>query len=95
MRALDELSTTLRFAIADLIALRTKYPRRSEPHEISFAFLYERIDEYAIQVGAQVLIIADDIQGEDGHRADVAGIQRNLRSTPTLEIEPHGCRLVT
>ncbi len=60
----------------DLIALRAKYLTHMEPHEICLTFLYERIDEYAAEVEEQVLVIADDIQGEDGHRQDLWRYQR-------------------
>ncbi len=60
----------------DLIALRTKYRTHLEPHEICLSFLYERIDEYAIKEAQNVLVMADGVIEEDGHRKDLWRYQR-------------------
>jgi hypothetical protein len=57
--------------------LHQRYDAPDPPHSIALTFLLERIDEYAARVDELVLVIADEVNGQDEHRRSLWSYQRS------------------
>lgn len=61
----------------DKVGLDRRYPDgHDHEHGVVMTHLVERIDEYAEKVGQYALLIADEVDGQDGYRRDLWSYQR-------------------
>jgi len=51
---------------------RARYNRPEPPHTVMLQHLLERVDEYATGLGEYALVIADEVDAQARHRADLA-----------------------
>lgn len=56
----------------DLVGQRARYRFPDPPHSVVLQHLLERIDEYATDLGDYALVIADEVDGQAQHRADLS-----------------------
>lgn len=89
----------------DLVGQRHRYTWPEPPHRIVLQHLLERIDEHVTKLGEHALVIADEVDGQAMHRADLSEY-RNVGTTgyrsrklarivDTLHFAPsHASRLV-
>lgn len=89
----------------DVVGQRARYNRPDPAHKVVLQHLLERVDEYVTSIGEYALVIADEVEGEAKHRADLSSYrevgtvgyrQRKLtRIVDTLHFAPsHASRLV-
>jgi hypothetical protein len=89
----------------DTVGQRTRYAAPDPPHTVVLQHLLERIDECATRLGDYALVIADEVDGQATHRADLSAYRevgtrgyrhRKLtRIVDTLHFAPsHASRLV-
>lgn len=89
----------------DIVGQRARYPQPEHPHSVVLQHLLERIDECVRALGDYALVIADEVDGQAKHRADLSRYkvmgttgypQRRLtRIVDTLHFAPsHASRLV-
>jgi hypothetical protein len=89
----------------DVVGQRERYRYPDPPHSVVLQHLLERIDECATDLGEHALVIADEVDGQAKHRADLstyrnvgtAGYRhrRLTRIVDTLHFAPsHASRLV-
>lgn len=89
----------------DLVGQRVRYRSPDPPHSVVLQHLLERVDECATGLGEYALVIADEVDGQAKHRADLSTYrdigttgyrQRKLtRIVDTLHFAPsHASRLV-
>lgn len=89
----------------DVVGQRFRYAYPDPPHTVVLQHLLERIDECATSLGEYALVIADEVDGQAQHRADLSTYrevgtrgyrQRKLtRIVDTLHFAPsHASRLV-
>jgi hypothetical protein len=89
----------------DIVGQRARYQAPDPPHTVVLQHLLERVDEYATGLGDYVLVIADEVDGQAKHRADLSSYRevgttgyrhRKLtRIVDTLHFAPsHASRLV-
>jgi len=89
----------------DVVGQRIRYSYCEPPHTVVLQHLLERIDEYAENLGEYALVIADEVDGQAQHRADLSsyreagtrGYRRRklTRIVDTLHFAPsHASRLV-
>jgi hypothetical protein len=55
----------------DVVGQRARYPNPEPPHSVVLKHLLERVDECAIAVDDYALVIADEVDGQAKHRADL------------------------
>lgn len=89
----------------DVVGQCNRYPLPDPPHTVVLQHLLERIDECATRLGDYALVIADEVDGQAKHRADLS-IYREVGTTgyrhrkltrivDTLHFAPsHASRLV-
>jgi hypothetical protein len=89
----------------DVLGQRARYTYPEPPHKVVLQHLLERVDECVTSLGEYALVIADEVEGEAGHRADLS-IYREVgtkgyrsrkltRIVDTLHFAPsHASRLV-
>lgn len=56
----------------DVAGQRVRYNRPDLPHTVVLQHLLERVDEYATGLGEYALVIADEVDAQARHRADLA-----------------------
>lgn len=89
----------------DVVGQRVRYPVPDQPHSVVLQHLLERVDECATNLGDYALVIADEVDGQAKHRADLSNYRevgtagyrhRKLtRIVDTLHFAPsHASRLV-
>jgi hypothetical protein len=89
----------------DMVGQRARYPAPDPPHAVVLQHLLERVDECVTNLGEHALVIADEVDGQASHRADLSGYRevgttgyrsRKLsRIVDTLHFAPsHASRLV-
>jgi|SRR5690606_27458791 len=90
----------------DIVGQRARYGAAADPpHSVVLQHLLERVDECATSLGEYALVIADEVDGQAGHRADLSSYRevgttgyrhRKLtRIVDTLHFAPsHASRLV-
>jgi len=89
----------------DVVGQRARYNRPDPPHTVVLQHLLERVDEYVTSLGEYALVIADEVDGQAKHRADLSSYRevgtigyrhRKLtRIVDTLHFAPsHASRLV-
>jgi Protein of unknown function (DUF3800) len=89
----------------DVIGQRARYGSPDSPHSVVLQHLLERVDECVTRLGDFALVIADEVDGQAKHRADLSTYrevgttgyrQRKLtRIVDTLHFAPsHASRLV-
>jgi Protein of unknown function (DUF3800) len=89
----------------DVAGQRVRYPAPDPPHTVVLQHLLERVDECATSLGDYALVIADEVDGQARHRADLSRYRevgtsgyrhRKLtRIVDTLHFAPsHASRLV-
>ena len=89
----------------DVIGQRARYSELDPPHSVVLQHLLERVDECATSRGEYALVIADEVEGQAKHRADLSSYRdvgtvgyrhRKLtRIVDTLHFAPsHASRLV-
>lgn len=61
----------------DVDRLHQRYDAPHPPHSIALTFLLERLDEYAARVEELVLVIADEVHGQDEYRRSLWNYQRS------------------
>lgn len=55
----------------DVAGQRARYHRPDPPHTVVLAHLLERVDECVTGLGEYALVIADEVDAQAGHRADL------------------------
>ena len=89
----------------DVVGQRARYPLPDSAHTVVLQHLLERVDECATSLGDYALVIADEVDGQAKHRADLSSYRevgttgyrhRKLtRIVDTLHFAPsHASRLV-
>jgi hypothetical protein len=89
----------------DVLGQRARYRVPESPHSVVLQHLLERVDECATSLGDYALVIADEVDGQAEHRADLSRYRevgttgyrhRKLtRIVDTLHFAPsHASRLV-
>lgn len=89
----------------DIVGQKARYTCPDPPHSVVLQHLLERVDECATSLGDYALVIADEVDGQAKHRADLSSYrevgtrgyrQRKLtRIVDTLHFAPsHASRLV-
>ena len=89
----------------DVVGQRARYSSPDPPHTVVLQHLLERVDECATAMGEYALVIADEVDGQAKHRADLSSYRevgttgyrhRKLtRIVDTLHFAPsHASRLV-
>lgn len=89
----------------DVVGQRHRYAKPDVPHTVVLQHLLERVDEYAAAHTEYALVIADEVDGQAKHRADLSiyqeagtsGYRRRklTRIVDTLHFAPsHASRLV-
>jgi len=89
----------------DLVGQRSRYTFPDPPHSVVLQHLLERVDECVTERGDYALVIADEVDGQAQHRADLSSYRevgtrgyrhRKLtRIVDTLHFAPsHASRLV-
>lgn len=89
----------------DVVGQRTRYRSADPPHSVVLQHLLERVDECATSVGDYALVIADEVDGQAKHRADLSSYRevgttgyrhrKITRIVDTLHFAPsHASRLV-
>ena len=89
----------------DSVGQRARYDSRDPPHTVVLQHLLERVDECVTGIGEYALVIADEVDGQAKHRANLMSYQdvgtigyrhRKLtRIVDTLHFAPsHASRLV-
>ena len=62
----------------DIIGLDKRHPDgHDHPHSVVLTHLIERVDEYAVSVDQNALLIADEVDGQDSYRRDLWEYQRS------------------
>jgi Protein of unknown function (DUF3800) len=89
----------------DVVGQRSRYPAPDPPHKVVLQHLLEGVDECVTKLGDYALVIADEVDGQARHRADLSSYRdvgtteyrhRKLtRIVDTLHFAPsHASRLV-
>lgn len=89
----------------DIVGQKVRYSQCDPPHSVVLQHLLERINDYAISCGEHAIVIADEVDGQAAHRADLSRYRefgtpgyRNRKLTrivDTLHFAPsHASRLV-
>lgn len=89
----------------DVVGQKARYTYCDPPHTVVLQHLLERIDEHAEDLGEYALVIADEVEGQAQHRADLSAYKergtigyrrrRLTRIVDTLHFAPsHASRLV-
>lgn len=89
----------------DIVGQRARYAAPDSPHSVVLQHVLERIDDCVTRLGDYALVIADEVDGQASHRADLSGYRevgtkgyrsrRLARIVDTLHFAPsHASRLV-
>lgn len=78
LQALVDHDVRIIIRSVNIPGLTRRYPNgHDHPHSIVMAHLIERVDECAKQKGELALLIADEVNGQDGYRRDLWEYQRS------------------
>jgi len=56
----------------DIVGQQARYSQPDPPHTVVLQHLLERVDEYVTSVGEYALVIADEVDAQAKHRADLS-----------------------
>ncbi|WP_415647586.1 DUF3800 domain-containing protein [Stackebrandtia soli] len=104
-QAIADYATGIILRGVDRNGMRRRYSSPTPPHSVVLQHVLERIDIYAAQQGKYALVIADEVDEQARHRADLTSYQRACtpgyrsrqltRIVDTLHFAPsHASRLV-
>jgi hypothetical protein len=61
----------------DILGLNARYSQPDHPHSVVLTHLIERVDEYAESVNELAIMIADEVDGQDGYRRNLWKYQQS------------------
>lgn len=78
IQAIADHDVTVIIRSVDVPGLDRRYPSgHDHPHSVVLTHLIEQVDEYAAATGERTLLIADEVDGQDGYRRDLWRYQRS------------------
>lgn len=77
MQAIADHDVKVIIRSVDIVGLHALYTRPDHPHSVALNHLIERVDEYAASVKELAIMIADEVDGQDGYRRDLWQYQKS------------------